>query len=230
MKKLFDNYVKNYKQDDGITLKINHSKRVSKINKDLATKLGLNKEDIKVAEIIGLFHDIGRFDEWKEYNTYKNYKFDHGEHGVKVLKSLNFNHKEKDLIYDAIYNHNKLNIKDNSDKQIKLIRDADKIDIYYLHTKKDLGDYNKEVIIKEKVKKDFFLEKSISHKDVDTKSEYMILSLALIYDINFKESLILIKEKNYLKDLEKKLNSSIYNEYFIKINDYIEKRIQNDGK
>ena len=61
-KKAFAEYVKNYDiKNDKIRLKVEHIERVSQVAKKLATKLELEDEDIKLAELIGLLHDIGRY-------------------------------------------------------------------------------------------------------------------------------------------------------------------------
>ena len=61
-KKVFKEYAKNYDPNDKkIKLKIAHIERVSQVAKQLAEKLNLDEEDIKLAELIGLLHDkIGR--------------------------------------------------------------------------------------------------------------------------------------------------------------------------
>ena len=104
-KKAFADYVKSYDiQNDKIKLKVEHIERVSQIAKKLATKLELNKEDVALAELIGLLHDIGRFEQIKRYNTFNDKKsVNHGEFGVHIL----FNQKDgiirnfvKDTQYD----------------------------------------------------------------------------------------------------------------------------------
>ena len=67
----FKNYVKNYNpQDPKIALKISHIERVSQKAKELAISLNLSQEDINLAELIGLLHDIGRFEQIRIYNTF----------------------------------------------------------------------------------------------------------------------------------------------------------------
>lgn len=116
-KKAFAEYVKNYDiKNDKIRLKVEHIERVSQTAKKLATKLELEDEDIKLAELIGLLHDIGRFEQLKQYNTFVDRNsINHGEFGVHVL----FNEKDgiirnfiedkqyDDIIKKAILNHNK---------------------------------------------------------------------------------------------------------------------------
>ena len=61
-KKVFQKYVANFNPEDGrIRLKIEHILRVAEYSKKLAENLQLDEEKIKLAELIGIFHDIGRF-------------------------------------------------------------------------------------------------------------------------------------------------------------------------
>ena len=80
----FERYVSNYDMNDiNIKLKYDHSYRVMELNKKYATLLGSNKEDIELASIIGLLHDIGRFEQLKVYHTYDDFKsVDHADYSV----------------------------------------------------------------------------------------------------------------------------------------------------
>lgn len=229
----FNKFIKNYKKDEGIILKEKHSIRVAKISKEIATNLKWPEEDIILAEKIGYLHDIGRFDEWNYYKTYRNNKFDHAKHGVNLLKNKdlksNFNIKEKDkeIIYEAIYYHNKYKVPTKLNKFSKLIRDADKIDILYLHSKGKIRRTKQGEEISKKVKKEFFKEKSINQKNVLTKNDSTLLTLAFIFDINYDYSLKIIKEQKLLDNLYKKVGNKNNDLYFEYINKYIEKRINN---
>ena len=58
----FNKYVSQFNPNEGrIKLKIDHIKRVAILSKKIAQNLNLGYEQIKLAELIGLFHDIGRF-------------------------------------------------------------------------------------------------------------------------------------------------------------------------
>ena len=86
-KRVFKEYVSNYNLQDGkIALKVAHILRVSELSKKIATSLNLSEEDIKLAELIGLLHDIGRFEQVRKYNTFiDKISINHGEYGVKIL-------------------------------------------------------------------------------------------------------------------------------------------------
>ncbi len=45
-----------------IRLKVEHTYRVADISEQIAEKLGLSEEDIALAWLIGMLHDIGRFE------------------------------------------------------------------------------------------------------------------------------------------------------------------------
>lgn len=86
-KKAFKEYVKKYNPDDSkVKLKIAHIERTAEVAKKLATELMLEKEDIELAELIGLLHDIGRFEQIRIYHTFVDkISIDHGKLGAKIL-------------------------------------------------------------------------------------------------------------------------------------------------
>ena len=129
-------------KDKNVKGKQLHSLRVMKISSQIAINLKLNKEQIQIATLIGLLHDIGRFKQYTEIGLGDNLEgFDHGDYGAKVLFEDNmirkFIEKSKydEIIKKAIINHNKFSIEKGltEEEQIfaKIIRDADKIDILY---------------------------------------------------------------------------------------------------
>lgn len=161
MKETFENYVKNYDiSDPDINHKHNHSYRVMGNSLFLAETLNLSETDKTLALIIGLYHDIGRFEQDKLYDTYNDNKtFDHADYGVKVLfeqnliKQIPVEEKYYNIIEKAVKNHNKYQIEEGLSEQellhAKIIRDADKIDILYAASEKLLVpkalDYKNEI-------------------------------------------------------------------------------------
>ena len=142
-KKEFIKYTNNYDtQNEHIAMKIGHSIRVMDISGEIAKDLNLKDEQIELAKMIGLLHDIARFEQWTRYKTFKDSKsIDHGDLGVEILKENDFIRKFVDeekydkIILTAIKNHNKYKIEKNLTEEelmfSKIIRDADKLDIMY---------------------------------------------------------------------------------------------------
>ena len=143
-RKQFDKYVKNFNPNvPKIKLKIEHIKRVADISKQIAESLNLDEEYVRLAEVIGLFHDISRFRQVELYNTFRDKdSVNHAEFSIKILYDDNLIEKYKidskydNIIKKAVLNHNKAEIEDClTDKELlfsKIIRDADKLDIFYI--------------------------------------------------------------------------------------------------
>ena len=83
----FTKYVSNYDLNDSkIRLKYNHCIRVMNLSHKYATILGFSKTDIELATLIGLLHDIGRFEQIKQYDSYDDLKtIDHADYSVEQL-------------------------------------------------------------------------------------------------------------------------------------------------
>src|SRR5699024_106281 len=74
-----------------IDRKVYHSIRVSRISKEIAKDLNLSDEEIDLAMLIGILHDIGRFEQFTVYKTYNDLKsIDHGRLGVDILTENNY--------------------------------------------------------------------------------------------------------------------------------------------
>lgn len=217
------NYLKNYNPENKkIKLKISHIQRTSRIARNIATSLKLEQEDIDLAELIGLLHDIGRFEQIKRYNTFidKN-SINHGEFGVKLLFEDNLIEKFiQDRQYDkiiekAILNHNR-NQKDidkNLDERqllhTKIIRDADKTDILYILTFEDkLTAWEKADLSDEKISdeiyREYIEEKSIKYKERKTSADTLVSHFAYIFNFYFKAGLEIVKNEEYIDKIYKR--------------------------
>ena len=117
--------IENYDPKDGmISLKIRHTYGVVDASEYIAKSIGLDNENIQLARIIALLHDIGRFEQAKQYKDYRDYKnIDHAELGVKILFEEGFirkfiqDDKYDNIILKAIKNHNKLEIEDGLNEE-----------------------------------------------------------------------------------------------------------------
>ena len=85
-KNAFEEYMKNFdKSNNNINFKYNHSYAVMDLMAELAFRLDLSKEDIELAKVIGLLHDIGRFYQLRESNSFDDNNIDHGKAAIKYL-------------------------------------------------------------------------------------------------------------------------------------------------
>jgi HD superfamily phosphohydrolase YqeK len=86
-KKAFEEYINTYdKTDSKIELKRIHTFGVVACTKVFTESLNISKEEMEVAKIIALLHDIGRFEQVTKFGTFEDYKtLDHGAYGVNIL-------------------------------------------------------------------------------------------------------------------------------------------------
>lgn len=216
-KKTFNEYVKKYNiEDSKVQLKIKHTYKVVENSEIIAKRLKLTEEEQKLAQLIALLHDIGRFEQLRKYNTFVDaISVNHAEQGIEVLfkenKIRDFLQTDKydEIIKKAILNHNKAEIEKGLDQrtrlQAQIIRDSDKLDIFrvILEVKpQDSMTIETEDIENEEVTDEiyhqFMNKERIDYKKLKTNMDIMFTWLAYSYDLNFKETKEYIIENNYM--------------------------------
>ena len=144
-KGVFTRYAEQY--DTGNILichKIEHTFRVAELAGRYAQAQGMSTSDTDFAWLLGLLHDIGRFEQIRRYGTFvDSQSVDHAELSADILfvDGLIDEFSKEGLPEDwrtisetAIRQHNKLNLPDALDERTRcfaeLLRDADKTDIF----------------------------------------------------------------------------------------------------
>ncbi len=241
-KNSFEEYVKKFDlTNKSILEKYHHTYKVVRLMEKLALKLHLSEEEITLAKIIGLLHDIGRFKQIKDSQEINDIKtnIDHAKFGCdylfleKHIRDFISFEKYDDIIYKAILNHNKLFIdKDLKDKSLlfaKMIRDVDKIDIFRVLA----INYDYELVkeeVTDKVLERFKSKSVIERKILKTKSDDTLCCLAFIYDINFLESFELLEDSDNLGLFISSLNIPKYSEDFAEnIIKEVNKKLEKSG-
>jgi len=189
-------------------LKLEHSKKVSVVAECLAKEMSWNAEDTAAAEILGLLHDTGRFYQFSTYGTFNDaLSLNHGELGFRVVDEsgiLNgLKSKHRQAILDGIHYHNGREIPrgltEFSEKFVKLIRDADKLDIYRVISdtvkNKSLADRLKKAMkldpdgpVSESAVKDILQKKTVSNENLKSLPDFYLMLLSWIFDFNYRES------------------------------------------
>ena len=216
----FKEYVSHYNPNNArVKLKIDHIQRVAKNSELIAKSLNLSLEQIQLATAIGFFHDIGRFEQVKIADTFsdKESGIDHAALGITVLfqnqliKEFIPETRQYDtIIQKAVFNHNKSQLENNlSDEELlfcKIIRDADKIDIF--HTIADEA-YTMESIfwypdfdsseISEKIMLALQEKRSIDYSWVHTNGDVVAIFYGYLYNLYFQISKNIILQNNYIE-------------------------------
>ena len=217
-KKAFKEYVKKYNpEDEKIKIKIVHIEKVAENSKRIAQNLGLSQEDVELAELIGLLHDIGRFEQVRLYHTFVDKdSINHGEYGAKILfedgliRNFIKDNKFDKIIKLAIVNHNRADIEEDLTERerlhAKIIRDADKTDIFRIlisgdkkaiWEKADLSDDK----ISDEIYREFVEDKRINYKERKTSADILVSHFNYVYDLNFPETRKIIRDNKYIDKL-----------------------------
>jgi putative nucleotidyltransferase with HDIG domain len=220
---LFESYYNSFKgldanQQKNFAIKKNHSIRVAQLMEILAGKADFSEEVRSVVYATGLFHDIGRFEQFIKYNTFNDMvSFDHAAHSVEVVQNegifLNLPTELSEAVCSAIFQHNKAVISEGLPKNTltlaNLLRDADKLDIYSV-----LSDYyenpGKEpnhsltwelpegFKISEGVAAALLSKETVPKAELKNKLDLKVFQLSWVYDLNFKPSFRILSEKRYI--------------------------------
>jgi hypothetical protein len=223
----FADYIAPFYGDDeyinaNLKLKEDHTYRVCDEIVELARSLGLNERQRLIAETIALFHDLGRFPQFDKYRTFVDLKStSHSRLSVEVLQKESvleeLSEDEVKLIHSGISLHNQKSLPADLDEQTelfaKLIRDADKIDIYYVVIKNyqeyescpeglvyevdlaDDGSFSPHVL------EAIMQGVPVSYHDLRTLNDAKMLQLGWVFEINFDHSLKRIRQRRYLLQL-----------------------------
>jgi putative nucleotidyltransferase with HDIG domain len=225
LKKWFDDYVAGFYGEDAyvnanLKLKEDHSRRTCNEMRYLAEELSLNDNQKRVAELIALLHDIGRFGQFVKYKTYNDTRSeDHCLLGLKVLRETKvleeIEKEEKHLIEKAIEYHGQRELPGDLGGAYllfsQLIRDADKLDVFYVVTESykryrknperfslemefaDEPRYSKEIV------EDILGGQLIDYRRLRTLNDMRLLQLGWVYDVNFTATLKRIRQRRFLE-------------------------------
>lgn len=223
LKDWFSGYCKSFYSSDAedqknIVLKEKHTHNVCRNIVEIAKAQSLTYNEMMIAETIALLHDIGRFQQYAKYKTFKDsISVNHGLLGANILleeKILqNLPDDEQKLIIQAVKFHNAFTLPDIKDENVilflKLIRDADKLDIwrifieYYEGSEEekasaaglglpDTPEYSDDIL------SCVYKKQVASLSNLKTLNDSKIMQLIWVYDLHFKTSFKLLSEKDYI--------------------------------
>lgn len=220
-KKWFQWYTKQFYTDNptcnkNILLKAKHCIRVAKIISDIAFHEDFNDKEQELVQVMGLLHDIGRFEQYRQFKTFADHKsVNHGQLGVDILKQEKCLHglsnEHQEWIHNAILFHNRPALPQNADQKIlafaRLVRDADKIDIFHLSYNyfRQRTEKNKNTTLElhldereditDKIYNSIMAGTLAVMKDIETLNDFKALQISWIFDINYQRSFKILRER-----------------------------------
>jgi len=188
----------------------------------LARELGLDDDETRIAELIGLLHDIGRFPQFARYRTYNDPRsVNHCRLGVQVLRDEGvldvLSRDERRWVETAVGLHGRKSLPSALNGRAllfaKLIRDADKIDIFrvvvenYQQYREDPEGFLLEIELPDvpeyspEVLEAVLNEELIDSAKLRTLNDAKLCQLGWVYDLNFTASLRRIDQCAFLPEL-----------------------------
>jgi len=219
----FTNHIGTFRETDpmhqrSLDLKKEHTARVIAVMNRLTRTLRLSKNACRVASVTALFHDLGRFPQYRRYRTFRDPDSEnHAKLSIRELTRYRVLHslepEERHLIGRAIIFHNRLCLPDRLDPvtllHSRLIRDADKVDILRVMADEfrrpksqqnpvvTLG-LNAEEGVRDEVYRRLFAKRIMNYTELKNANEFKVLQMSWLFDINFRETFEILRERDDL--------------------------------
>lgn len=216
----FREYTTQYNaSDEKVKLKIDHTYRVCGLCQQIATQSEFDENDIELAWLTGLLHDVGRFEQLKRYGTFIDAQsIDHAEFGADILfqegkiRDYIEDTLEDELLEKTVRCHSAYRVPANYTAREKkfadLLRDADKIDILKVNIIVPFEEiYNvttydlKHCKVTEEVMQAFFEEHAVLRSLKKTPVDNIVGHISLVYELVYPISRKLVYEQGYLNKL-----------------------------
>lgn len=212
-------YTASDENNRNIRLKEEHTQEVCTFMGLLADSLALSSADRNLAQAVALFHDVGRFEQYRRYRTFKDSaSINHAALGARVLAGEKvlaaLDAGERRLIAGSVALHNVFRIPDGlGDRRLlflRLIRDADKLDIWRVFIDfygqadgerasavslgfPDLPECTPAVI------DSLSRGEMVNLASLRTLNDFKLLQLSWVFDLNFPASWRLVRERRYVE-------------------------------
>lgn len=214
-------YTENEADNRNYSLKEIHTQHVCANMNLLTGSLDLSPSERITAEAIALFHDVGRFEQYRRYSTFMDaISENHAALGVRVLKEESVLAKvpeeERRSIYQAISLHNVFrlpsSVKGRDLLFTRLIRDADKLDIwrifveYYMQPEAErasavgLG-FPDGPGCSPEVLDCLERREMVNLSTLKSLNDFKLLQLSWVFDLNFPASFRLALERGHIDGL-----------------------------
>ena len=202
---------------EAVLLKVDHTRRVCRESEELCESLSLAKPILFMAKTTALFHDLGRFEQFEEYGTFQDRKsVNHSRLALQIIDRYNvfgeLPENFSNMIKTAILHHNAKTIPselpDDQKLLCHLIRDADKLDIFYMSAE-HYGDHNtmqREILetglpdlptISPEICQSVLQCTIGDFSHIRCINDFKLIQLGWVYDMNIIRSFQLIRDRGH---------------------------------
>ncbi|MDO9541352.1 MAG: HD domain-containing protein [Kiritimatiellia bacterium] len=233
IRKHFARYVNGFadagaEQHPLLQLKADHCECVAAEARGLSSDLKWSVSWQNAAEALGLLHDVGRFSQFAEFGTFSDSaSVDHGKRGWTVIRQAGWlsrlSSKERNAIIDGVRCHNHQTIPDNLGEQslaaVRLVRDADKLDIFRVvldAVKRDgfqdlltmLPNVTLDRSPSPQLVDEILGRKTASVKDVKSLADFLLMQVSWVYDLNYRPTFQRVADRDIISRIMRNIEGT----------------------
>ncbi len=220
----FRSYVSAYDASNPrIALKVEHTLHVTELCERIASELGLARNDVELAWLLGLLHDIGRFEQVRRFDTFADARsvshaalgaevlFERDATGSQLIRSF-CEEGDDELIRTAVATHSSYRLPEGLDRRTRslceILRDADKIDILRVNCICPIeaiygvseADMRASAVSEECVRI-FYQHRCLPRGVRRHNADIMLGHICFAWEIVFDESLAIVREQGHLAQM-----------------------------
>jgi hypothetical protein len=237
--------------DEPIRIKQEHTERVCEEIRSLSNALKLSSRKRLIAETSALFHDVGRFKQYADYKTFKDASSEnHAALGLRELERYGIlsrcEESEKSIICGAIGYHNCRSLPQEGDETVlffaKLLRDADKLDIWRVLLDYYEGRLSREnqtliwdlpdrPVYSQGILKAFDKAQMADIRYMETLCDYKLVQISWVFDLNFPASFFEVQKRRYIERIAATLPATEQSMKAVeRVKSYVSKRLDEAGR
>ncbi|MFA5203089.1 MAG: HD domain-containing protein [Lentisphaeria bacterium] len=190
-------------------LKLEHTRRVAAEARGIAAEAGWDAGAVELAAATGLLHDAGRFSQYAEFRTFEDRRsVNHAERSLAVVEAAGIPSwlapDEAAILRDAIRLHNRPALPADTPAASRpfaeLLRDADKLDIFYVFEDALANDrlsLYPEIVLHVRLEgppspavlEAFFKREPVHYPAIQAVSDFLIVQLLWLEELRFRPAL-----------------------------------------
>ncbi len=199
-------------------LKARHTARVQQEILGIGKAIGLSGNALLLAEAAALLHDVGRFRQYRLHGTFSDARsVDHARLSEQVIREEGIldglSPREEAIILEAVRLHNRREVPGDLDPEtllhVRLLRDADKLDIYRIFTGIYSGQEAPDPVlvhllpdgpeISPEVVARLAARRIVPFENVRNVNDYKLFQVGWIFDVNFPPTWAAIRARGYIQ-------------------------------
>ncbi len=204
----FSRYTGNYMTDSMYTVylrpRLDHILRVAENCRQLAIDLGWSENGVRLAEAVGLLHDIGRFSQFADYGTFEDSgSVDHTARGYDVAQTTSavssLDDFQRGILLDCIRHHRGRNIPADIGRDaipyLRVLRDADRLDRFrvtldLVRSARSGDRLNLDIDgpVNPQISEAVELQELASKKNIKTTLDFFLFRLSALFAIEYPQT------------------------------------------